>query len=140
MSKSYHSIKSVLIKGKIKDKLVYDLCPSTEFSEGIWNLCLVSLSYSTNINENIKDIFSISCNVAKSQKFTATKEIETYNQPLNSFLLDSSLKKNTIYFNTQWFHINALSNQVKFCIKNETTEEILFESTIYLHVIFQRIM
>jgi hypothetical protein len=140
MALRYHAIKSVLIQGKIKEKLVYKLYPSNEFSEGVWNLCLVSISYSTDTNDNVKDIFSISCNVVKNQRFSESNEIEIYDQPLNSFLLDTSLKKNTIYFGTQWFHINAISNEIKFCLKNETSQEILFNAKIFAQVIFQRII
>jgi hypothetical protein len=139
MALCYHPIKSVLVKGKIKEKIVYQLCPSTEFSNGVWNLSLVSISYSTNTTDNVKDIFTISCNVVKNQKFSETNEIENYDQPLNSFLLDSSLKKNTIYFGTQWFHINAISNELKFSIKNETSQETLFNAMIFVNVIFQKI-
>jgi hypothetical protein len=136
MSFCNHPIKSVIIKGKIKEKLVYKLCPSTEFSKGVWNLCVVSVSYSAN--GNLKDIFTISCNVVKSQKFSASNEIDIYDQELTSFVLDSSLKKHTIYLATHWFHINAISNEIKFCIKNETTEEVVFDASIFIHVIFQR--
>ena len=140
MSVRYYPIKSVFIQGTIKEKLVYQLCPSTEFSEGIWNLCLVSLSYSNTTTNDYKGIFVISSNVVKSQKFSVSKEVENYDQPLNSFLLDSSLKKNTIYFQKNWFHINAISNEIKFHIRNQTAEDILLNPTIFLHVLFQKIM
>ena len=67
MSLKYFPIKSVLLKESIKNKLVYKLVPPTEFSEGVWNLSLASISYSTNVDINIKNIYSITCNVVKSE-------------------------------------------------------------------------
>ena len=65
MSLKYFPIKSVLLKESIAKKLVYKLVPPTEFSEGVWNLSLASISYSTNFEGNLKDIYSITCNVVK---------------------------------------------------------------------------
>jgi hypothetical protein len=132
---------SVLLKGSIKSKIVYKLSPSTEFSEGVWNLSLASISYSTSSTNNIKDIYSITCNVIKGQKFSVSNEVETYDQTLNIVVIDTSLQKNTIYFNSQWFHINAISNEIKFVFKNETTtNDINSDISVYLHVIFQKVI
>ena len=61
-------IKSVLLKATLKDELLYQLNPLTEFSEGVWNVALVSINYSTNQELTLKYIFSISCNCVKGQK------------------------------------------------------------------------
>jgi hypothetical protein len=141
MPLAYFPIKSVIIKGSIKEKLVYNLCPSTEFSEGVWNLSLVSASFSAPVlNENVKAIFSISCNVVKSQKISSSNEVENYNQPLNTVLIDTSVNKNITHFNTHWFYINAISNVVKFYFKNETPQGEQFNAEVYLHVLFQRVI
>jgi hypothetical protein len=137
MSLKNFTIKSALLQGPIKKKLVYQLCPSTEFSEGVWNLSIASVSYSTNNPDDKKDIFSISCNVVKSQKLSSSNEIENYNQPLNTFLIETK-KKQTIYFNAHWFRINAISNELKFTIKNETNSTIEYDGLVYLHVLFQK--
>ena len=142
MSLRYYLLKSVILKGKIKDKIVYKLVPSTEFSEGVWNLSIVSVSYCivTPLNrQHVKDIFSISCNIVKGQKLSASNEIENYNMPLNTFLIDTNLEKNLTYFAAHWFQINAVSNEVKFSIKNESNEELLFDAHVNLHVMFQKI-
>jgi hypothetical protein len=132
--------KSVFLQGPITKKLVYKLCPSTEFSEGTWKLSLASISYST-IEQNNKDVFSITCNVVKSQKLSSSNEVENYDQTLNTFLLDTNKKRHTIYFNPHCFHINAISNEIKFDIKNVTNPQMQYQEVlVYLHVLFQKIM
>ena len=63
-------IKSVILTGNlIKNDLIYHLCPVTEFSEGVWNICIRSIAFDCTI-ENFSELCQISCNVVKSQKFT----------------------------------------------------------------------
>ena len=93
-------IKSVLITGNLKNSdLKYILCPSTEFSAGVWHMCISSVAYSSNIAQ-IKELCEISCNLVKAQKYSASSyEVESYNQPFAIFLLeDSKSKKNAVYF------------------------------------------
>jgi hypothetical protein len=142
MSGRYFPIKSVILKGKLNENIVYRLCPITEFSEGIWCLSVRSLSYTINALPNqIKNLFSISCNQIKGQKFSSSNEIETYNQPLSMFLIKNDpneVTKNVIYFDTQWFHINALSNELKFVLTNEENNAFAYQSDICVQIIFQR--
>lgn len=140
MAVRYFPIKSVLLKGRIHQTLTYKLCPGTEFSEGIWNLSLVSLTYSL-IDSQLtnKEVFSISCNQVKGQKISTSNQIENYDQPLATFLLDHKVKTKTFYFDKMWFHLNAISNELKFSFENETNERFSYDAEIYLQVIFQRL-
>ena len=79
-------IKSVLLIGKVSSALIYRLCPSTEFSEGVWNLCLSSIAYSCT-TPNIEELCSISCNMVKSQRFNQEFIVESYEQPLGLCLI-----------------------------------------------------
>ena len=91
-------IKSVIIKGKINKVLVYKLCPSTEFSEGVWNICLSGLGYTLRTND-YSEICKVSCNMIKSQKFNEDNySVQIYEQPLAMFLLSSEKLKNTFSF------------------------------------------
>ena len=130
MSIKYFPMKSVLIKGILNsvnesDKLLYKLCPITEFSDGHWNLCVVSLFYNCRTT-NIKDYFSVSCNLVKAQKFSNENEVESYQEPLVTFYLESTAtnSKKNIYFDKNWFHINSLSNELTFTLTNETNNVI----------------
>jgi hypothetical protein len=99
MAFSNFPIKSVLLKGRLRDSanpVTYRLCPGTEFSEGKWNLSLISLSYNIieNPQEQInKEVFSISCNQVKGHKYSNSYEVESYNQPLSTFVLDHKIKE-----------------------------------------------
>ena len=148
MSFKYSPVKSVLLKGTLKSNsdqtIIYKLCPINEFSEGIWNLSIQSLSYSVTRNQNnINDLFSVSCNVIKGQKLSESNEVENYNQPLCMFVINNlpnQSQRNIIYFNKQWFHINALSNEVKFEFKNEDNPFFVYESQVTIQVLFQRVI
>ena len=143
MAVRYFPIKSVLLKGRIQQPVTYKLCPGTEFSEGIWTLSLISLTYSLiDSQQTNKELFSISCNQVKAQKISSSNEIENYDQPLTTFLLDHKVKTKIVYLDKMWFHINALSNELKFSFKNESNgnARVVFDSEIYLHVIFQRLV
>lgn len=136
----HFSVKSVLLKATLKKPLSYNLYPPTEFSDGIWNVAIVSLSYSSNQEIQVKDVFSISCNFVKGQKISTTNEIESYNQPFTTFLFEGTVLVKTIYFETRWFHMNALSNELKFLCKNETNAQFQYNASVLIQVLFQRIV
>ena len=141
MAYKYFPIKSVILKGTLKQGLVYRLYPNTEFSDGIWNLTISSLSYSLNVN-NVNDIFSISCNFIKDHKISHLNEVQNYQQPLGVFHLKSienDSTKKVIYFDKQWCQINALSNELNFILKNETNENFNYDCDLIIQVLFQRI-
>ena len=89
--------KSVIISGNLKNNdLKYKLCPVNEFSEGVWNISILSIAYFCKA-ENFEEHCQVSCNLAKAQKFNDISfEVETYNQPFGIFLLEEG--KRTIYF------------------------------------------
>jgi hypothetical protein len=137
----YFPIKSVLLKGRIQQSVTYKLCPGTEFSEGVWNLSLLSLTYSVITSDQTnKEVFSISCNQVKGHQFSSSNEVESYNQPLSTFIVDHKLKTKNVNFEKLWFHINSISNELKFSFKNESNEAFEYDCEIYLQVLFQRIM
>jgi hypothetical protein len=52
------------------------LCPnSTEFSQGLWNVSIPSISFSCN-ERNVKEVCQFSCNFVKSQRWSKNNEIE----------------------------------------------------------------
>jgi hypothetical protein len=118
----------------------YKLCPGNEFSEGNWNLSVISCSYSnldsTQIN---KELFSVSCNQVRGQKYSAHHEVQSFNQPLCTVLIDHKIKTKVTYFDKLWFHINAVSNELEFTFTNESNERFNYDCDIFLQVIFQRI-
>ena len=84
-------IKSVIISANLKDsKLIYKLCPVTEFSNGVWNIAVKSISFSCGI-ENYKELCKISCNLVKSQKLNNFFQVESYEQPFGVFSLENGI-------------------------------------------------
>ena len=131
-------LKSVIISGNLNNSVVYKLCPITEFSEGIWNLTLLSVGYSCNV-PNFNSVCSLSCNLITSSKFNSNFEVELYEQPLGMFLIKSGPPA-TINFEKTWFHINTLSNELKISIKNERNREKLkVDCDMYIQVLFRRV-
>ena len=81
-------IKSVIINGNLKNnRLIYKLCPVTEFSNGVWNIAVKAVSYYCT-TENYKELCKISCNLVKAQKFNKSYEVECYEQPFGVFILE----------------------------------------------------
>ena len=142
MTYRYFSPKSVLLKGSIKDFIVYKLCPITEFSEGTWQLSIVSLAYKVlPIVNEINDFFTVSCNLIKGQKYSTSNEVENYELPLSTFILENkptTLTQRIIYFEKNWFHINALSSELKIRLNNENNVNFFYNAEIYIQVLFQR--
>ena len=131
-------IKSVIISGNLQSKLTYKLCPITEFSEGVWNLSLVSLAYFCNL-ENIDYICSISCNLITSQKYNTNNQVELYDQPLGIFVLKTG-SKTTKSFEKTWFYINALSSDLNISVKNQSNQEdIKIDCEFHIQLFFQRV-
>ena len=147
MSLKYFPIKSVILKGALnsteRKEIVYRLCPINEFSDGVWNLSISSLCYSVKpMAIEIKDTFTLSCNFVKGQKLSLSHQVETYEQPLSMFILQNvqnKVSKNIIYFEKQWFHINSLSNELRFTLNNEDNVSFNYESEIVLQVLFHRV-
>ena len=139
MSTYQSLIKSVIISGNLNNSLKYKLCPSTEFSEGVWNLCVLSAAYSCNTIQ-INAICSISCNLVKAQKYNSNNEIELYEQPLCICQIRSEIPKKTFSYEKTWFYINARSNELELTIKNEANQEKLgIDCEMYIQLLFRRI-
>ena len=92
-------IKSIIISGNLKNKdLKYKLCPVNEFSEGVWNVAILSIAYFCAV-DNFYEHCQISCNLAKAQKFNSENfQVELYEQPFALFSVEEGRK--TIYFGT----------------------------------------
>jgi hypothetical protein len=140
MSIRHFALKSVILKGDLGETISYKLCPATEFSEGVWTIALNSITYTSLSSIKVKDNFSISCNLVKGQKISKSNEVESYDQPLTSFLFESEKKKDTIYLNKNWFQINAVSNELKFILTNEDQPNVSYVGKICLQVLFQRVL
>jgi hypothetical protein len=135
----FSSVKSVIISGNLNqtNSLTYKLCPnSTEFSQGLWNVSIPSISFSCS-TVNVKELCQFSCNFVKSQRWSQNNEIETYEQPFGMFLLETGTK--TKLFEKVWFKLNTDSNELKIHIKNMNEDGVNLDCFIYVLVLFQKV-
>ena len=89
-------IKSVLLSANLETNfLKYTLCPVNEFSEGVWNIAIKSIAFSCEIR-NFKEICQISCNLCKAQKRNQSFQVQSYQQPFGTFVMQEG--KHVIYF------------------------------------------
>ena len=147
MSIRYFPLKSVILEATLnnqdQNELVYKLCPINEFSDGTWHISVSTLSYLIKpIGSEIRDIFSLSCNFVKGQKLSNSNVVESYELPLSMFLcknVQGKFTKSIINFDQKWFHINALSNELKFSLTNQDNVNYNYDLQIFLHVVFQRV-
>ena len=80
----------------------------------------------------------ISCNLSKAQKFNATFEVETYNQPFGIFLLQKG--KRTIFFDKNWLYVNSHSNELQiFICKVNSYQTLKIDCPVHVHCLFQRV-
>ena len=131
--------KSIIISGNLKNtNLKYQLCPVNEFSEGVWNITILSVGYSCNV-ENFKEHCKISCNLSKNQRFNDSSEVELYEQPFALFYLEE--QKHTVYFGEPiWLYMNVHSNVLEFKISKVNSEEnLMIDCELNIHCVFQRV-
>jgi hypothetical protein len=131
-------IKSVIISGNlnVKNSVKYQLCPSTEFSEGLWNISVASIAFTCR-EQNVREHCNLSCNLVKAQKFSDRQEVQSYQQPFALFMLETGIK--TIQFDKTWFLINCVSNELKISIENVNGDNLLVDCDVQILILFQRV-
>ena len=130
-------IKSIVISGNLQSSIKYQLCPPSEFRQGVWNICLSSVGVSCVI-PNVKELCSVSCNVVNAQKYNKNNEVEVFEQPLGMLLIESGTKIEN--FDKTWFYMNTFANEVIFNFVSVVSEEKLrIDCDIYAVLLFQRI-
>jgi hypothetical protein len=135
----FSSVKSVILSGNlnVKNSLKYKLCPnSTEFSQGLWNISIPSISFSCH-ERNVKELCQVSCNFVKAQRWSQNNEIESYEEPLGMFLLETGSK--TIYLDKIWFKLNSDSNELYLHVTNTNEIALNIDCFISVLVLFQKI-
>jgi hypothetical protein len=130
--------KSVIISGNLNrnQPLTYKLCPnSTEFSQGLWNVSIPSISYTCH-QRNVNELCQISCNFVKSQRWNQN-EIETYQQPFGVFVLETLTK--TISFDQKWFKLKSDTNELIVSLTNMNEDVVNIDCFVAVLVMFQKV-
>jgi len=108
--------KSVQIKGSLKTgRLIYKPYPTNEFIESFRLLAIGSVSFVSN--EQFESSLTVSCNFIKSQSYNKDYKIISYQQPLQSFLVNNR-KLQVKNFDLVWFLINSVSEELVFTFEN----------------------
>jgi len=127
-------LKSVRITGNLKnDDFIFRPFPSDELNH--YRFVSVN-SVSWLSKENINEVFTVTCNVIKSQKYSSGfGEIITEEHPLVSFQLKGQANSsNCERFSLSWFTINSLSDKLQFSFKNFNEENVRKDCKIALVV------
>lgn len=125
--------KSVTLRGNLKDgKLIYRPYPSNEFIDVYSSLAIGSIISSSKID--IDTSLTISCNFIKSQKFNENYQVISYEQPLQSFQVNSK-KLQLRNYPITWFSINSVSEELQFSFTdfdgNKSKSDIKVLLTVY---------
>lgn len=133
-----HVSKSVQIKANLsREKLKYRPFPTNEFSDIYSQIAVNNVTF--YCQKNLNTICTISCNLIKSQKFTKSYEIESYELPLQSFELKTieTGSYKCIRFNPNWFSINSLAEELIFSIKKFDETEFNENCDFMLNIHFR---
>jgi len=118
-------IKSIQLRGNLMHEISYKLCPNTEFSSGNWQIAVTNACI--DLNEDLDFFCTISSNFCVNHRYDQSGAIETYEQPLFTFLLNGK-RLTKVFHSTSpvWFEINRLSDVLilRFtdCIQNTKSQ------------------
>lgn len=123
--------KSIILRSNLKKgQLNYKPCPSNELQNFT---CLSIGSVSTITKEEVDISCTISCNFITSQRFNENSQIETFEMPLQSFLINAK-KYQLSRFNFAWFSFNSRSELLIFTFKDSDQKLIKKDIDITLIV------
>lgn len=120
--------KVVQIKGNLSQKNIkYQLCPSTEFATGFWNVTILSICCETNAEVEIDTFCSVSTNFCVAQRFSNQGIVEAFEEPLATFhlKLNSVVKKQFINISPIWLQINRYSNVLHVNFHSAGTSDLI---------------
>ena len=81
--------KSIIVKGNLRNgKLVYTCYPINEFGQGKWKLAIQSIVFDST--ETISTTCLITSNFVTSKRRAPDGDINSYQQPLNTFHLKTT--------------------------------------------------
>lgn len=137
------TIRSLTVSGTLNenDCLTYKLYPSSEFSNGVWQMCITSVGIST-LNEIPSSQFAlINCNLIKDLKITDEYNIDSFYPTITTILLDCPANKQhkIQYLPENWFTINNYSEDLKFFFLDPTTKQIVKKKFfILMHILLKK--
>lgn len=133
--------KCVQLFGNLKsEKIIYKLCPNTEFSNGDWEISVSSLCVSSAVEES--NFWTISCNFSVNKKISHKGEFEIYEQPLATVFINLKAGNKSInrFSYPLWLKINRISDSITFTFsQNSSTNKITKDCDIILNILFRRV-
>jgi len=130
--------KSVQIKGNLKinnGTLTYKPYPSREFNDTYKLIAIDSVGYISN--ENVNTICTLSCSFVKSQAYNTNFQISSYEQPLQSFVVNTTKKFQLKNYGLIWFPVNSVTEELIFSIRDFQgrllDKDIDISVTLFMH-------
>lgn len=136
------SIKYVQCIGNLKENnVIYKLCPTNEFSTGVWQMAISCFCCETE--EDINEFCNISSNSCVGQRISSSGQVETYEQPLGTVYLNlkkATTKKSINRFSFPlWLTINRISEEIHFNFQiAKNGRAISQDCQVILNVMFKR--
>ena len=113
--------KSVQIKGNLSvENLKYKPFPLNEFKQKFSQLSILNVATQTT---EPSSVLTISCNFIQSEQISEDSKIESYEVPLQTFLVAPG-NYQVHNFSVLWFPITSPKDELIFTIKNFENEVI----------------
>jgi len=127
-------VKSVAIRGNLKKgKLSYKPFPAQEFFQLKW-ISIGSIAFIAK--DQVNTVCTISCNFVKSQCFDSESRPQSYEEPLQSFLISNkNYQLNRYSFN--WFLMNSITEELIFTIRNFENQKVSDDIDVVVIVNFR---
>lgn len=134
--------KSVFVRANLAtDDLNYKLVRPNEFGQGLWNICISSVSYDSNLPLNFQAY--VTCNVVTEKTFNESYELINYEQPLATFYFETNPPRSSrkqVKFDPMWFPINSPHEDIIFTVWDLSTSTIVKANCeVIFNVLFQNL-
>lgn len=127
--------KSVLLSGKLNSSIVYIPCPAEEISHFSF-VAVNSVIFSAE--EDINQVCILSCNMVQDKVYSKNYEIMTVQNPMSSFSINIKRgNSSSLTFETIWFPINSLFDQLRFNIQTKERKNINKTCDITIIIFFK---
>lgn len=127
-------LKSITINGELKrlelsSKICFNYC---SLNQGIWEIAISDLSYSSIVPLPKNLIIQISSNLVNGYAFSETNSLIFKNITMQTFEILESQIQGVIYFSPRWYTINNLNENIAIYLKPWPTNNVIIPNDFKL--------